>query len=413
MSEVTAQDNSNVAPVEPATPTPAPVPPAPVPPVAVIPVIAPGPAVAAPVQTVPTPVAPVSNGKEIVYAGMDLGTNSSCICISLNENDENASEVVPSVVGYAEEGILSGILPGDSATLYGNDAIRNELHLRTVRPLKDGVIYDLEAATGLACHIREKIDPKREKNIKCVVGIPAGASDADRESLQQAVGKAFDSYLFIPEPFLAALGYRDETQLSNPDYNDPVKNSLFIDIGAGTTDFCIIQGYYPTDDDQMSIPFAGDNVDKLIAVGIQDAYPETRLSDSMIRKFKEEHSYIGELKYGLRVKVPVGGKPKKIDIGKQIGTACNVLLDECFRAIQKVISMASSESVFEMLQNIIITGGGSRIKNIAPELQRLLLEEGYENPQIQVAGYNYKEYVAKGAFKAAQSTRDNQWESAK
>ena len=75
--------------------------------------------------------------------------------------------------------------------------------------------------------------------------------------------------------------------------------------------------------------------------------------------------------------------------------------------------MASSESVFEMLQNIIITGGGSRIKNIAPELQRLLLEEGYENPQIQVAGYNYKEYVAKGAFKAAQSTRDNQWESAK
>ena len=45
--------------------------------------------------------------------------------------------------------------------------------------------------------------------------------------------------------FLAALGMRDESRLGDPDYCDPVSNSLFVDIGAGTTDFCIVQGYLP------------------------------------------------------------------------------------------------------------------------------------------------------------------------
>jgi rod shape-determining protein MreB len=129
----------------------------------------------------------------------------------------------------------------------------------------------------------------------------------------------------------------------------------------------------------------------------------------MIRKFKEQYSYIGETEYGKRVQVPIGGKPKKFEIGKQISIACNRLLEEIFNATQEAISMASAESVFEMLQNIIITGGGSRIKNIAPELQRLLLEDGYASPKVSTAGDNYKEFVAIGAYKAAKGAKDNQW----
>ena len=87
----------------------------------------------------------------------------------------------------------------------------------------------------------------------------------------------------------------------------PVNNSLFVDIGAGTTDFCIIQGYFPKPQDLLSIPFGGNEVDVILDQLIRESYPEVNLPISMIRGFKEDFSYVGEPESGLRVKVPVEG----------------------------------------------------------------------------------------------------------
>jgi rod shape-determining protein MreB and related proteins len=43
-------------------------------------------------------------------------------------------------------------------------------------------------------------------------------------------------------------------------------------------------------------------------------------------------------------------------------------------------------------------------------LQRRLTEEGYENPRVHVVGENYKEFVAKGALKAARQAKESQWQ---
>ena len=61
--------------------------------------------------------------------------------------------------------------------------------------------------------------------------VPANADASARESIRDAVAGLFDRVILIPEPFLAALGCRDEARLSDPGYIDPVRNSLFIDIG--------------------------------------------------------------------------------------------------------------------------------------------------------------------------------------
>ena len=53
-------------------------------------------------------------------------------------------ELYPTIVGYPEDGILSGILPGNAKMLHGDEAIANELHLRLVYPLSDGVIGDFD-----------------------------------------------------------------------------------------------------------------------------------------------------------------------------------------------------------------------------------------------------------------------------
>ena len=352
-----------------------------------------------------------SKGKKKITLGLDLGTLYSCFVDKLPKPDseDSVGTILPTVVGYAEAGILSGILPGNSSTLFGYDALANELHVRLVCPLSDGVVGDVESANLFLRHIRTLLDPEDQAEVLAVVGVPAVADASAKDNLKKAAKNAFDGVLFIPEPFLAALGQRDESRLEDSDYQDPVANSLFIDIGAGTTDFCIVQGYFPKPEDQLSIPFAGNEVDVILDKAIREAYPEVDLPLSMVRKFKEEFSYVGEIESGARVKVPVEGKPRKIEIGKAVGEACNDLLRETFESVRKVISMASSQSVFALLQNIILTGGGSRIRNFAQELQRLLLEDGYENPLVTVAARESKPFVALGAMKVARAARDDQW----
>ncbi len=352
-----------------------------------------------------------SGNKNRMLIGLDLGTIQSCYVTKLGlvGSDEDVGTVVPTVVGYPEDGILFGILPGNSSMLHGDDALANELHLRIVHPLSDGVVSDLDAAQSFLKYIRNKVDPDNKYEVFCVIGIPAVADADAKENLKKAAGGAFDGVLFIPEPFLAALGMRDEERLGDPDYKDPVSNSLFVDIGAGTTDFCIVQGYFPKQDDLLSIPFAGNEVDVLLDKGIREAFPDVDVPLSMIRKYKETYSYAGESESGARVKVPVDGKPRKIEIGKQVGEACNELLEEIFESIKKVIAMASPQSVFSLLQNIILTGGGSRIRNIDQELQRMLADDGYEDPEVTISSKDVKPFVAIGALKVAKAARDDQW----
>ena len=352
-----------------------------------------------------------ARSKKRLPLGLDLGTLESCILSKLSKPGSEAHHgvFVPTVVGYPEEGILAGILPGNSTMLHGNDALSNQLHLRLVHPLSDGVIQDLEASKSFLGYLRDQVDPERTSEALCVIGIPAVADEEAKSNLEVAAKSAFDGALLIPEPFLAALGMRDEARLQDSDYRDPVSNSLFIDIGAGTTDFCIIQGYFPKPQDLLSIPFGGNEVDVILDQLVREAYPEVNLPISMIRGFKEEFSYSGELESGARVKVPVEGKPRKIEIGKQVGEACNRLVNEIAESLKQVISSASPQSVFSLLQNIILTGGGSRIRNIDQELQQRLVDDGYENPEVRLSDKDYSPLVSIGALKVAKAAREDQW----
>ena len=349
--------------------------------------------------------------KKRLPIGLDLGTLESCILSKLSKpgSDQHHGVLVPTVVGYPEEGILAGILPGNSEMLHGHDAISNQLHLRLVNPLSDGVVQDLEATKSFLGYLRAQVDPEFKGDALCVIGIPGVADEDAKHKLQEAAKSVFDGVLLIPEPFLAALGMRDEERLQEDGYKDPVSNSLFVDIGAGTTDFCIIQGYFPKPQDLLSIPFGGNEVDVILDQLIRESYPEVNLPISMIRGFKEEFSYVGEPESGVRVKVPVEGKPRKIEIGKQVGEACNRLVDEITESLKQVIASASPQSVFSLLQNIILTGGGSRIRNIDQEIQQRLIDEGFENPDVRLSEKDYSPLVAIGALKVAKAAREDQW----
>jgi rod shape-determining protein MreB and related proteins len=343
--------------------------------------------------------------------GLDWGTNRTCLMAAPAEGPPKPfSKLIPTVVGYAREGILDGILPDDSPVHFGAVAQRYRLHLKMVRPLSAGVIRDKAAARDFALHLRELITENHQGETRAVIGVPARADMTARENVRDAVTGVFDKVILIPEPFLAALGYRDETKLGQDHYVDPVVNSLFIDIGGGSTDLCVIQGYYPQSDDQISIPFAGDAIDEMIASELQQVYPDNGLSVDKIRAFKEVHSYVGDISRQITVDVNIGGKLRKLEIGEAVGNACNALLDRIFAAVKSLIAKADGESIPDLLQNIIVTGGGAGIEHLAPELEKRLVNEGFDAPKVRIVGDDYKEYVSRGALKAARHARERQWQ---
>jgi rod shape-determining protein MreB len=368
---------------------------------------APSPSPAAP-AAIPRPASAKATS---LLIGLDLGTNKSCVLAGPpGSTDITVSKVVPSVVGYVKDGIVDGIIAGNVRILYGEDALRQRLHVELVAPLAEGVIARPEAARDFMQHIRLLADPTGRAEIRAVVGVPANAGEQAREGIRRSAQGIFSRILLIPEPFLAALGFRDDSRVKQSGYVDPVVNSLFIDIGAGTSDLCLVQGYFPTREDQISIPFAGDAIDETIFSELNRTYPNNGLSRISVREIKEAHAYVGPSRKPLDVKVVIGGKGRTLELGDAVGNACNALIEKIYPALTAMISCASSDSVVTLLQNIIVTGGGSQIRGIDTVLQKRLADDGYESPKVRLAGQDFQRYVALGALKAARAARENQWQ---
>lgn len=349
---------------------------------------------------------------DLLLVGLDLGTNTTCIQVAKpNSGKIEASELVPSIVGYTTEGILPGIIPGDASTLFGSMAYKYKLHLNLVQPLRDGVISDMDAARDFLVHVKEVAGIDAKAETRAVIGMPANASAEARENTRLAVTSIFDKVILIPEPFLAALGSRQEKELLNDEYVDPVCNSIFVDIGAGSTDVCLIQGYYPSAEDQISFPFAGDAVDEMIQESLLNKYPDSQISIAKCREIKEKHSFVQGSTKGAQHSVMISGKVKQLDVADAVGSACDALLSKIYEGVRALIVKADPDSVPDLLQNMIITGGGSMIKGLDTALQNLLTEEGFEGCKVVSVGEDYKTRVASGAIKAAFQAKERQWQN--
>lgn len=108
--------------------------------------------------------------------------------------------------------------------------------LKTIRPLKDGVIADFQAAEAMIRGMIKMINQKKRMfspSLTMVICIPSGITEVEKravfDSAEQAGAK--ERYL-IHEPMAAALGIGLDVQ-------EPVGN-MIIDIGGGTTEIAVI-----------------------------------------------------------------------------------------------------------------------------------------------------------------------------
>lgn len=109
--------------------------------------------------------------------------------------------------------------------------------IKTIRPLKDGVIADFNAAEMMIRGFIKKVNSKHHSiftpNLKVVIGIPSGSTEVEiravRDSSEHAGGR--DVFLIF-EPMAAALGI-------GLDIEAP-KGNMVVDIGGGTTEIAVI-----------------------------------------------------------------------------------------------------------------------------------------------------------------------------
>jgi rod shape-determining protein MreB len=207
----------------------------------------------------------------VLSVGIDLGTSRSAISSSTGEHF-----MVDSFVGWPADLVARKVLQRE--VIVGREAIENRTMLDLHRPLergllKEGSTKDVEAARELLRHLLSLVTHGNGKgqSIRAVVGVPAAAMRTNKQYLRNALKGVVDNLLIVSEPFAVAYGL------------SALLHTMIIDIGAGTTDFCVMKGRYPTDDDQRSLAVAGDSIDAHLEKLVRGRYPKASFSIFMVR----------------------------------------------------------------------------------------------------------------------------------
>ncbi len=159
---------------------------------------------------------------------IDLGTANTVIF----QNDQKVLDE-PSIVAIENSTGKCMALGGKAKMMHE----RTSPGIKTVRPLRDGVIADFNAAEMMIKGFIKQVNSKHRSlfnpNLKIVVGIPSGSTEVEiravRDSTEHAGGR--EVYLIF-EPMAAALGIGLDVEAP--------KGNMVVDIGGGTTEIAVI-----------------------------------------------------------------------------------------------------------------------------------------------------------------------------
>ncbi|MCH8208199.1 MAG: rod shape-determining protein, partial [Nitrospinae bacterium] len=160
---------------------------------------------------------------------MDLGTANTLIYIP----GEGVLLDEPAVVAVSANGGGVQAVGLEAKQMFG----RTHSKIKTIRPMKDGVIADFDVTNQMITHFIKKATKKIPSlNLRMVIGIPTCITEVEKRAVIEAAlnSKASEVYL-IQEPMAAAIGVG--IPIHRPEGN------MVIDIGGGTTDVAITSFY--------------------------------------------------------------------------------------------------------------------------------------------------------------------------
>ena len=245
-------------------------------------------------------------------------------------------------------------------------------NIKTIRPLKDGVIADFNASEQMISLFIKNIPSLKKRfftpSLRMVICIPSGITEVEmravRESAERVNGK--EVYL-IHEPMAAAIGI-------GVDIMQP-KGNMIVDIGGGTTEIAVIA-------------LSGIVCDKSVKVA-GDVF-----TNDIIYYMRTQHNlYVGE-RTAEKIKIQIGaatedletppeemsvqgrdlltGKPKQVQISfREVAKALDKSIIRIEDSVMETLSQTPPELAADIYNTgIYLAGGGSMLRGLDKRLSQ-------------------------------------------
>ena len=294
---------------------------------------------------------------------IDLGTANTVVY--LREHGIVVAE--PSVVAIETiNGVPRVRAVGDDAKLMMGKTPDN---VRTIRPLRNGVVADLEVAEQMIKHFIRKAQGegrKLRRSPEIVICVPSNSTQVERRAIRDAVSNAGARQVWlIDEPMAAAIG-------ADLPVTEPV-GSMVVDIGGGTTEVGVIsiQGLTMS----ASVRVGGDRMDEAIAAAVRRNH-NLLIGEATAERVKQQLGSARMPRDGVGETAIIKGRniargvPAEVQITEaELAEALAEPVGQIVQVVRMALESTAPEIAADMIDSgITMTGGGSLLADIAPVL---------------------------------------------
>lgn len=288
-----------------------------------------------------------------IGVGIDLGTANLLVYIEGNGIIFNE----PAVVAFDRE--TGQVIAG------GNEAYsmigKTHDKITVSRPLRDGVISDLDAAKALLRYVFERIQNFRNfSNVRCLICCPSELTQIEREAMRDLAIEMGIKDVFIEQEIKAgAIG-------SGIDIYSP-NAVLMVDIGGGTTDVGVLSlGDVVL---SQSVKIAGNYIDREIIKYVHKKYSLV-IGEKTAERVKIQLGTLLEEEEPRYARVSgrdlVTGLPSSAELSSsEIREILLPIFDEIVGVVYSVLEQTPPEQSADIVDNgIIVDGGGALIPGV-------------------------------------------------
>jgi len=294
---------------------------------------------------------------------IDLGTANTLVYVQ----DQGIVLNEPSVVAIETiNGIKRVKAVGDDAKMMMG---KTPDTIEAIRPLRDGVIADIEIAEEMIKHFIRKVHGKRNlfRYPEIVICVPSGSTSVEKRAIRDAASNAGASEVhLILEPMAAAIG-------ADMPVTEPV-GSMVVDIGGGTTEVAVLslRGLAYT----TSVRTGGDKMDEAIVSYVR-RHHNLLIGDATAERIKKDYGIAMVPEDGagesitLKGRDLVNGVPKEITINQaHVAEALNEPIGAIVEGVRIALENTAPELAADIVdQGIVLTGGGALIRRLDEHLR--------------------------------------------
>lgn len=249
---------------------------------------------------------------------------------------------------------------------YGAEARKPMPGMVTMRPVRNGVIVEPDAARQMLRHFVHKVHGHPFARPRMTIAVPGGITSIERKvALEAAYEAQARQIIFMEQPLAAALG-------AGLALADPIA-AIVVDVGRGTTDVAAVSMGRAVA--VRSMRTGGEAMDRAITLEVRRAYGvviDHRTAESL----KEEIGVACEPPADSRMEVsgahPRHGAPLCATVSAEcVHKAIDPAVRAIVEAVREVLESCSPEIAADVARRgLLLTGGGARLTRLPRRLRR-------------------------------------------